>query len=62
MGHELGCHSYFKARQRNSGASQSALGLPVMGTLISRMFQAAEQLPQTESCQRGIGPTPLPFL
>lgn len=29
-GHELGCHPYFKACQRNSGASQGALGLPAM--------------------------------
>lgn len=33
MGHELGCHPYFKAHQRNSGASQSALGLPIMAFL-----------------------------
>lgn len=60
-GPEFRCPPSFKAHQGNSGASQSALGLPVMEH-ISRMFQAAEQLPQIESGRRGLGPIPLPFL
>lgn len=62
MGHELGCQPYFKAHQRNSGASQSALGLPVMALLYPECSRQLSNFLGLSLVKGALGPTPLPFL